>query len=500
MIRKVLVANRGEIAVRIFQTLKEMGIATVAVYSDPDADAVHTITADEAHRLEGTTAAETYLNIKKILQAAARCGADAIHPGYGFLSENASFADACEQGGLIFIGPKAETIRRMGDKIESKRIMQAAGVPTLPALLIADVAAQELNKKADAIGFPLLVKAASGGGGKGMRLVRDASELALAIESAQREAEKAFGDARMFLEKYIENPRHVEFQIFGDRMGHVAHLFERECSIQRRHQKIIEETPSVALTPALRARMAQAAVDAASTVGYQNAGTVEFILASDGSFYFLEMNTRLQVEHPITELVTGHDLVREQIRVAQGEPLSLDPATLRQTGHAIECRIYAEDPSQQFRPDSGRVVVYEPPRGPGVRLDSGIRQGSEVSIYYDPMLAKLAVWALDRPAALARMRRALSEFVILGLANNIEFLRNVIIHPAFERGEINTEFLSTHPEVFNGQPEGSSAEAAALVASLLIQEDGTGRGSAQKPKPVAVTRDPWHELGPWSNA
>jgi len=449
MIRKVLVANRGEIAIRIFHTLREMEIQSVAVYMDADAAALHTTSADERRRVS------SYLDASAIVQAAKDAQADAIHPGYGFLSEATSLSSACEAAGLIFIGPKTETIQVMGDKLESKRLMELTGVPVVPLW----------NDEPPDTEYPVLVKAVGGGGGRGMRLVERPDQLAGAKASASREAAKAFADDRVFVEKYIQNPRHIEFQILGDAHGHVIHVFERECSIQRRHQKIIEETPSAAMTPALRKTMGDAAVRAAQAAGYRGAGTVEFALDPAGRFYFLEMNTRLQVEHPITEMVTGLDLVREQIRIAEGKVLSWAQADLRQIGHAIECRIYAEVPEQQFRPSTGEIVVYEPPTGPGVRVDSGVCAGTKVGIDYDPMLAKLIVWANSRKDAIDRMKTALREFAILGVENNIEFLRRVISSADYATGSIDTHFIERHPDVL--RDSSVTVPAVVLLAASL---------------------------------
>jgi acetyl/propionyl-CoA carboxylase alpha subunit len=449
MIQKVLVANRGEITIRIFHTLREMGIRGIAVFTEPDTHALHVRQADVAVRIE------SYLDPQEIVRAAKDSGAEAIHPGYGFLSENPALSSACAASGLTLVGPRTETIRRMGDKLESKLLMQRAGVPVVPTW---DGNPPESE-------FPVLVKAVGGGGGKGMRLVEHPSQLTEAKASAAREAGKAFGDDRVFVEKYVRSPRHIEFQVLGDTHGNVMHVFERECSIQRRHQKIIEETPSPALTPELRGHMGEAAVAAARAVNYVSAGTVEFIVDPEGRFFFLEMNTRLQVEHPVTEMTTGLDLVREQIRIADGLPISLAQSELRQTGHSIECRIYAEVPEENFRPDIGTVAVYETPAGPGVRLDSGIQANSEVGFHYDPMLAKLIVWASDRDAAIDRMRQALSEFVLLGVKNNIEFLHRVISHEEFRQGRIDTQFLERHPDLWH--PPAPDIPAEALLAASL---------------------------------
>ena len=502
--KKVLIANRGEIACRITQTLQEMGILAVAVYSDVDADAVHVRVADEAYPLGGKTPGESYLNQQTLIDIAKANDIQAIHPGYGFLSENAGFAAACKKAGLVFIGPEPDVIEAMGDKIISKETMAKAGVPVVPSWTgdPADTAA--VKKQASALGYPILVKAAAGGGGKGMRLVHDESQLTDAIEGAQREALKAFGDARVFLEKYITNPRHIEFQVFGDTHGNVVHGFERECSIQRRHQKVIEESPSVFLTPALREAMASAAVNAAKAVNYTNAGTVEFIVSDHGEFYFLEMNTRLQVEHPVTELVIHRDLVRAQVLVAMGEPLPFTQADLHQSGHAIECRVYAEDPLHQFLPSTGKLHLYQEPNGPGIRVDSGVTQGSDVTVYYDPMLAKLVCWAATRNEAIEKMQWALAHYPVLGVLTNIDFLQGVMAHPDFKAANVTTHFLESHPiEAFlpTLHPEGLSTEA---VLGAWVQTKGhalmSQRGSSHASSSNSTEPDsPWLSIGAWSN-
>lgn len=497
LFKKVLVANRGEIAVRVMQTLQEMGIATVALASDPDLEAEHVRVANEVIHLPGQKPAETYLQGDKILALAKERGVDAIHPGYGFLSENAGFAQACAEAGIVFIGPKPEVIRDMGDKIIAKNLMQQAGVPVVPGWS-GDIETNfsEIQKQADVVGYPLLVKAAAGGGGKGMRLVHAANELEAAFAAAAREAKSAFGDARVFLEKYITKPRHIEFQIFGDHRGNVVHLFERECSIQRRHQKIIEETPSPALTPDLRARMGEAAVKAAQVMGYTNAGTVEFILGEDGSFYFLEVNTRLQVEHPVTEMTVHQDLVRLQVMVAAGLPLPFTQADLVQDGHAIECRIYAEDPANHFMPGIGTLDFFRPPSGPSIRLDSGVREGSEVTVHYDPMLAKLIVWGKNRPAALEKMTWALSHFAILGVANNVAFLNAIINHPAFLTGAIHTHFLEEH--AISTQSEEIPLEALILAGlSSHIVKPRVGTAPMGVLEGNRQIMSPWQQGGDW---
>ncbi len=463
MFKKILIANRGEIAVRIMRACKELGIQTIAVYSDADKNALHVQHADEAIYIGPAAPKESYLNLEKIITAARQTNAEAIHPGYGFLSENASFAAAVDSAQLTFIGPSAESIRLMGDKAESKIRMKQAGVPTVPgAEGIRDEA--EFREAAQEIGYPVLVKAAAGGGGKGMRIVNAESELSEAIESARREALNAFGDERVLIEKYIPKAHHVEFQVFGDRPGNLVHLFERECSVQRRHQKIIEETPSPLLTPELRDEMGKAAVAAARIVGYYNAGTVEFIVNPDTyQFYFLEMNTRLQVEHPITELVVGLDLVHWQIRVAAGETFPFSQSQFMQRGHAIECRNYAEDPANGFLPSTGKLLQFVEPRGPGLRVDSGFTTGDEVTHFYDPLLAKLIVQAEDRTTAIQRMQAALRDFVVHGVATNIDFLQAVLAHPDFTNGAVTTRWVETD---FDWAPPAEPSFEALVAASL----------------------------------
>jgi 3-methylcrotonyl-CoA carboxylase alpha subunit len=495
--KKVLVANRGEIAVRVMQTLQEMGISTVALASDPDLQAEHVRVANEVIHLPGNKPTETYLQAEKILTLAKERGIEAIHPGYGFLSENAEFARACAEADIVFIGPKSSVIRDMGDKIIAKNLMQKAGVPVVPGWSGSlETEFSVIRKEADAIGYPLLVKAAAGGGGKGMRLVKQADELEAAFASAAREAQSAFGDARVFLEKYITRPRHIEFQIFGDHYGNVVHLFERECSIQRRHQKIIEETPSPALTPELREKMGEAAVKAAQAMGYTNAGTVEFILGEDGSFYFLEVNTRLQVEHPVTEMTVHRDLVRLQVMIAAGLPIPFTQADLAQDGHAMECRIYAEDPANNFMPGIGKLAFFRPPTGPSIRLDSGVREGSDVTVHYDPMLAKLIVWGKDRTAALQKMSWALSHFAIVGVANNVEFLKAIIDHPAFQAGDIHTHFLEEHPVMLDKQQIPSEALILAGLSSQILKSRVKDTGT-EVLEGHRQTFSPWQHGGDW---
>ena len=439
--KKVLIANRGEIAVRVARTLREMGIRSVAVYSDPDRTALHVLYADEAHRVGPGPAAESYLNVDNILEAARRSGADAVHPGYGFLSENGAFADRCAAEGLTFIGPSGDVMRAMGDKVEARSRMTAAGVSPVPGTAASLDNLDDLTAASEEIGFPVLIKASAGGGGKGMRRVDDAAELAGAFERARSEAQSAFGDGTVYLEKYLTRPRHIEVQIMADAHGKVLHLFERDCSIQRRHQKVIEECPSPALSQELRERLTAVAVKAASAVGYVGAGTLEFLLDEDGSFYFLEMNTRLQVEHPITELVTGLDLVELQVRVAQGEALPLDQSDVTMTGAAIECRVYAEDPEAGFLPSPGRIVSLRPPGGPGIREDTGVYEGFDVPVLYDPLLSKLCSYGSDRQKALARMERALAEYRLTGIKTNLSFHERVLRSREFQEGSYDTSFL-----------------------------------------------------------
>ncbi|HEY7093084.1 MAG TPA: biotin carboxylase N-terminal domain-containing protein [Ktedonobacterales bacterium] len=444
MIRKVLIANRGEIACRIMQTCRAMGIATVAVYPDADVNARHVREADEAVHIGESAASASYLNIPVLLDAAKRTGADAVHPGYGFLAERAEFAAACRDAGIIFIGPSPEVIARMGDKSAARQLAFAAGVPVVPGYDDSEQSDERLVTAARGIGFPLMVKAAAGGGGKGMRIVERERDLPEALAAARREARSAFGDARLLLERLIRDPRHIEFQIFADAQGHIIHLGERECSIQRRHQKVIEEAHSVALTPELREKMGEAAVTVGRQLGYTNAGTVEFILTPDGQFYFLEVNTRLQVEHPVTELVTGLDLVRWQIQVAEGHQLPLTQEQVMFSGHAIEARVYAEDPAQGYLPATGTLALWREPHDQSVRVDAGVSTGDAISIYYDPLVAKISAHGANRIEALRRLERALGQTRLFGVRNNIAFLRRVLLHSAFVAGKTDTAFLERY--------------------------------------------------------
>ena len=476
MIERVFVPNRAEIAVRIARACREMRITSILAYSNLD-----DITYTRRFFDEAVSLGDSYLDVSNVIDAAKRARADALHPGYGFLSERPELAAACEESGITFIGPKSASIAAMGSKAESRHLMQKLGVPVVPGYDGEDQSI--LIEEAKRIGFPVLVKASAGGGGKGMKIVRAASELPAAIESAQRESMKAFGDARLLLERYVEHPRHVEFQIFGDAHGNIVHLFERDCSIQRRHQKVVEESPAPRYSDELRQRMAKAAIAAARGVDYRNAGTVEFIVTPQNDFYFLEMNTRLQVEHPVTELVAGVDLVRDQIDVAGGKPLPWKQEELAQRGHAIEVRLYAEDPDDRFLPQSGRIALMREPSGPGVRFDAGVETGSEVGVKFDPMLAKLICYAPTRDAAIDRMDRALRDTIILGTKTNVSWLRRVVTHEAFRAGEVSTAFLEEHA-IAREVPEVANAIANALVANA----PRTVRRGA-----ISV----WDSLGPW---
>lgn len=467
LIRRVLIANRGEIAVRIVRACRELGLQSVVAFSEADSGSLAVRMADHAVLIGPAPPADSYLRGDRIVEAARATDCDAVHPGFGFLAENADFAQAVLNAGLVFIGPPPSAIRAMGVKTEALDRVRRAGVPTLPGYAGGGNDDDYLGA-ARQIGYPVLVKAAAGGGGKGMRVVRAEAELPPAVESARRESARAFGDERVFLEKYIDAARHIEFQVFADQHGSTVHLFERECSVQRRHQKIVEETPSPYLDEALRARMGQAAIHAARVVDYRNAGTVEFIVdAATGQFYFLEMNTRLQVEHPITELVTGIDLVKLQFRIAEGAPLPFTQADLSQRGHAIECRVYAEDPANNFLPQPGVVLQAVEPWGPGVRIDSGVGAGDTISLHYDPMIAKLVVHAEDRTEAIRRMDAALSDYVIIGPTTNIRFLRDVLAHPVFQAGQATTAFVERYFEGWAPPPD--PPPHAALIAAALAE-------------------------------
>ena len=468
MFSKVLIANRGEIAVRVIRACREMGIASVAVFSDVDRNALHVTMADEAYPVGAAPARESYLNVAKILAVAKQSGAQAIHPGYGFLSENAKFAHACAEAGIKFIGPPPSAMELMGSKTRARTAMQTAGVPMVPGsargLTLAE--AEEMAAK---VGYPVMIKAAAGGGGKGMRLVKSPAELKSSFETAQSEAQRSFNDGEIYVEKFIENPRHIEIQVLGDEHGNVVFLGERECSVQRRHQKVIEEAPSAVIDEDMRRRMGAVAVQAAKSAGYTNAGTIEFLVDAKRNFYFLEMNTRLQVEHPVTELVTGLDLVHLQLRIASGEKLPFRQEDVALRGHAIECRVYAEDPDNNFFPSPGKIKKLKQPSGPGVREDCGVYEGWTVPLDYDPMLSKLIVYAPDRPAAIARMRRALDEYFVGGIKTNLGLFRRILEHPDFVAARIDTGFLdrllATKAEAA-GTSE-TTAEIAAVAAALF---------------------------------
>jgi 3-methylcrotonyl-CoA carboxylase alpha subunit len=492
----ILIANRGEIACRIVATARRLGIRTVAVYSDIDADCRHVQLADEAVLLGPAPARESYLCADKIIAAARRSGARAIHPGYGFLAENAAFARACAAAGLTFIGPPAAAIDAMGDKSRAKKLLESAGVPLVPGYHGEEQGPELLQEQADRVGYPLLLKASAGGGGKGMRVVEAAAEFPAALAAARREALNAFGDERMLLERYLRRPRHVEIQVFADRHGNCVHLFERDCSLQRRHQKVVEEAPAPGLSAELREQMAAAAIAAARAINYVGAGTVEFLLDQDGGFYFMEMNTRLQVEHPVTELISGQDLVEWQLRVAAGEPLPCAQQELRIDGHAIEVRLYAEDPQRDFLPATGRLQHLRFPRtGRHVRIDTGVRQHDLISIHYDPLLAKLIVHAASREQALQWLRRALDATEVVGLTCNRDFLRRVCDNPEFVAGQIDTGFIDRHREQLLGQPQPLSDEQLALIALYLLLQR---RQEAQAQAAVsAEPASPWNDTRGW---
>jgi acetyl-CoA carboxylase biotin carboxylase subunit len=487
--RKILVANRGEIALRVMRSAREMGIATVAVYSEADANAPFVRFADEAVCIGPAPSKDSYLRIDRIVQVCKDLGVDAVHPGYGFLSENGDFAKALEQAGVTFIGPSPKAMHIMGDKLAAKEAVKKHGVPLVPGTEGAVADLKEAMAVAKTIKFPILIKAAAGGGGKGMRIVEREADLKEGLERAISEAQNAFGDGSVFIEKYVTGPRHIEVQVLADTHGNTVYVFERECSIQRRHQKVIEEAPSAVLTPAMRKKMGEAAVAVARSVDYTGAGTVEFLLDANGDFYFMEMNTRLQVEHPVTEMISGLDLVKEQIKVAQGEQLSFAQKDLAIHGHAIEVRVYAEDPANNFLPDIGTLTAYRTPQGPGVRVDDGFEEGMPIPIHYDPMIAKLIVHGADREQAIARMERAIDNYAICGVETTLPFCRFVMGHESFRSGHYDTGFVRDHftPESLNGKDPGEAA-AAALVAARLFGEVQ----AAEAPIPVGQGADsPW---------
>jgi len=496
MFSKLLIANRGEIACRVIRTAQRLGVRCVAVYSDADRDALHVALADEAYRIGPAPAAESYLKGDAILEVAAASGSEAIHPGYGFLSENGGFAQACSEAGIIFVGPPAGAILAMGSKSEAKRVMEGAGVPLVPGYHGEEQEPSQLLSRARETGFPVLIKASAGGGGKGMRVVLQESQFMEMLAAARREARSAFGDDRMLLEKYLERPRHVEIQLFADAHGNAVHLFERDCSLQRRYQKVVEEAPAPCLPASLRKEMGEAAVAAARAIGYRGAGTVEFLLDQAGSFYFMEMNTRLQVEHPVTEAITGQDLVEWQLRVAAGEPLPLAQHQLSASGHAFEARLYAEDPARDFLPCAGRLVHFRmPAEDSHLRVDTGVREGDEIGIHYDPLIAKLVVWDLDRPSALRRLQRALSECEVAGVTSNVGFLAALTAHDAFAAGPIDTGFLERYRGDLILQPGPVPDEALALATLEILLRRGSEveRLAAASAEPCS----PWNLDNGW---
>ncbi len=502
MFRKLLIANRGEIACRVITAARAMGIRTVAVYSDADRDARHVALADEARRIGPPEARASYLNAEAILAAARQTGAEAIHPGYGFLSENEAFAAACAKAGIVFVGPTPEAIAAMGDKSAAKRLMEKAGVPLVPGYHGENQDAAFLQKEADKIGYPVLIKASAGGGGKGMRIVTEAGGFAAALESAKREAKASFGDERVLVERYLERPRHIEVQVFGDTHGNLVSLFERDCSVQRRHQKVLEEAPAPGLSPGRRKAMGEAAIAAAKSIHYTGAGTVEFIAAQDGTFYFMEMNTRLQVEHPVTEMITGLDLVRMQLAVAAGEPLQVKQKELEIRGHAIEARIYAENPAKGFLPSTGTLRHLRAPRGVEfavdggtVRVDSGVRQGDAITPHYDPMIAKLIVWGEDRAIALGRLRAALADYEIVGVTTNLEFLARTVAGKAFSSADLDTSLIERcRAELFPADAGASDEDlAAAALAELRAEQEQAEAAAITSADP----HSPWNIVDGW---
>jgi len=488
--KKIVIANRGEIAVRIIKSAKKLGIQTVAIYSEVDRNALHVRKADEAYCIGKQELSETYLNIEKIIDVAKKSGSDAIHPGYGFLAENPLFVAACEKAGIVFIGPHTRAIKLMGNKIASREFVAKLGIPMTQAVTGSP---KELLKKASKIPLPILVKAAAGGGGKGMRIVRDLKNLKEILESTSREAKNYFGDESVFIEKYVEEPRHIEIQVLGDMLGNVVHLFERECTIQRRYQKIIEESPSPTLTPEVRKKMGKAAVDIAKAVDYNSAGTVEFLVDKELNFYFLEMNTRIQVEHPVTEMVTGVDLVEEQILIAQGSPLRLKQEDLTQTGHAIECRIYAEDPANNFLPSPGKMTFYKQPEGENIRVDTGIEEATEIQSFFDPMIAKMVVWADNREIAIEKSTTSLREFIVQGIKTNIGYLLGMLMHKAFSSNKISTKFCDEHTDDILAEAANSKQRVGEAFPVLAYALYTLLHEKKLNPKNV------WERIGYWRN-
>ncbi len=497
MIKKVLIANRGEIAVRVIRSCREMGIRTVAVFSEADRSSQHVRFADEAYCIGSSPSNESYLVIDKIIVVAKKSKADAIHPGYGFLSENAKFSDRCKKEGLIFIGPTAHVISTMGDKITARETMINAMVPVVPGTKEAITDEDNAEKTASKVGFPVMIKASAGGGGKGMRLVKNKKDLRDGIRAAKSEAMASFGNDSVYIEKYIESPHHIEFQVLADQHGNTIHLCERECSVQRRHQKVIEETPSPFVTPELREKMGKDAVAAAQAVNYEGAGTIEFLVDKDRNYYFLEMNTRLQVEHPITERVTGVDLVKEQIRIASGEKLNHKQSDIKQNGHAIECRIYAEDTDNNFMPSPGIIQNITQPSGPGVRVDGYVYPGYEIPLFYDPMISKLITWAEDRSSSINRMKRALKEYKINGVKTSINFLEKVMVNKQFARGIYDTHFIDENLDELIGSSgnESTEKELVAIIAAFIDYSDKLSKSQSVKSFQRNDGSSPWKNFG-----
>jgi acetyl-CoA carboxylase biotin carboxylase subunit len=483
LFKKILIANRGEIAVRVIRTCRDLGIKSASIFSDADIASLHTRLADESYHIGSSAASDSYLNKEKIINLAKEIGADAIHPGYGFFSENAEFIGDLEKNKITFIGPSSKSVSLMGSKTEARKLMAKHGVPIVPGTTSPIKSLEEGISAAKEIGYPVLLKAAAGGGGKGMRKISSDDEFQSAFEATKREALKSFVNDDIYIEKFIENPRHIEVQVFGDKQGNYVHLFERECSIQRRHQKIIEEAPSSSVDEKTRLKITSAAIDAAKACGYYNAGTVEFLMDSDKNFYFLEMNTRLQVEHPVTELITGKDLVKEQIFVAMGNSLSFKQSDLKINGHALECRIYAEDPMNDFLPSTGPIIRYLQPAGPGIRVDSGFDNGSQITVHYDPLISKLVSWSDSRDSSINRMLRALAEYVITGLVTNIPFLKLIVDNPSFRKGDFSINFLNekfmNELKKVNERQESVEKEITAAIISSIIKSKSTGRSYNQ---------------------
>lgn len=492
MISKILIANRGEIAIRVARTCRIIGIKTVAIFSEADKDSPHVFEADDAVFVGDSEPTSSYLNMEKIISIAKETGAQAIHPGYGFLSENSEFSRLCEAHGIVFIGPPHHVLKRSGDKIEARRLISENGIKIIPGMISPSIDPEELLSHAETVGYPLIIKAVSGGGGKGMRVIKCEDELKEAIPLSISEARKAFGDGRIYLEKYFERPRHIEFQILADKYGNILHLYERECSVQRRYQKLVEETPSTALDDKLRAEMADTAIQVAKAVGYVGAGTIEFLLERNKEFYFLEINARLQVEHPVTEFTTGIDIVKKQIEIAMGEPLNISQEDIYQRGHAIECRIYAEDPEKGFAPSPGKILFLREPSAPGVRIDSGICEGFEVPVYYDPILSKVIAWGEDRISAIEKMKSALKDYPIMGIKTTAPFLLDLINTQEFADGELHIRFIEENFKDWHLPSDDLLIPALAYLGDEFLFRE-TVKSDANK----SVFLSPWDTLGPW---